>query len=73
MGTINRRVFIARRPLGEPQVDDFSVEEVRLGTLSAGDVLVAVDTLSVDAWIRTTLGEGGLHATGDLGSTIRAF
>ena len=32
-----------------------------------------VDTLSVDAWIRTTLSDAGMHETADLGSTIRAF
>ncbi|MGN6498668.1 MAG: NADP-dependent oxidoreductase [Tsuneonella sp.] len=73
MSTSNRRVFIARRPQGEPQVGDFGVEDVDIGAVPAGHVLVAVDTLSVDAWIRTTLGEGGLHETGDLGTTIRAF
>lgn len=69
----NRRVFIRNRPQGMPQPSDFQVVEETIAAVRAGQVLVKVDTLSIDAWIRTTLSDAGMHETGDLGSTIRAF
>lgn len=36
-------------------------------------MLVRVATLSVDAWIRTTLDDAGMHTKGAIGSTVRAF
>ena len=56
-----------------PKLSDFGVATETIERVPEGHVLVKVDTLSIDAWIRTTLSDGGLHETGDLGSTIRAF
>lgn len=56
-----------------PSLADFGVTDVAIERIPAGSVLVKVDTLSVDAWIRTTLSDAGMHETADLGSTIRAF
>lgn len=56
-----------------PTLEDFGCEDEALATLAPGQVLVKVDTLSIDAWIRTTLSDAGMHETGDLGSTINAF
>lgn len=70
----NRRVFIRQRSEGRlPLADDFGIEDVAVGPPAPGEVLVAVDTLSIDAWIRTTLSSAGMHETADLGSTIHAF
>jgi NADPH-dependent curcumin reductase CurA len=66
-------VFIRQRPEGMPKLEDFGCEDEVIAALAPGQVLVKVDTLSIDAWIRTTLSDAGMHETGDLGSTIRAF
>lgn len=69
----NRRVFIKQYRAGMPLPEDFGVEETVIGDVPAGHALVKVDTLSMDAWIRTTLTPGSFHETADLGSTIRAL
>jgi NADPH-dependent curcumin reductase CurA len=69
----NRRVFIKRRPDGMPVLDDFGIESVALGDVAAGFVVARVDTLSIDAWIRTTLSDAGMHETAALGETIPAL
>jgi NADPH-dependent curcumin reductase CurA len=73
IATINRRVFIKRRPQGMPVIDDFGVETLALGDVAKGFVVVKVDTLSIDAWIRTTLSDAGMHETAALGETIPAL
>ncbi|MEP5937823.1 MAG: NADP-dependent oxidoreductase [Erythrobacter sp.] len=69
----NRRVFIKQRPNGTPIIDDFGIEDVLIDDVPAGHIVVKVDTLSMDAWIRTTLNEEGMHRTGEIGTTIRAL
>ena len=66
--TTTRRVVLARRPQGEPVVEDFALVERELDPLKDGEVLLKVEHLSIDAFIRTTLdGTDGLHGTIDLG------
>ena len=67
----NRRVFNVRRP-DVPKLDDFGIEDQPLGEISEGILLLRVDTISVDAFIRTTLDEGGLHAMTPIGGTVTA-
>lgn len=69
----NRRVFIKQRPEGVPTIDDFGVENVSIDDVPPGHVVAQVDTLSMDAWIRTTLNDAGMHTKSDIGATIRAF
>ncbi|WP_095012662.1 NADP-dependent oxidoreductase [Tsuneonella mangrovi] len=73
IATTNRYVVIRQRPKGNPAVEDFSIEEESIDAVPPGHVVVRADTLSIDAWIRTTLDDGGFHEEGDLGSTVRAF
>lgn len=56
-----------------PVLDDFGIESVALGDVGAGMVVARVDTLSIDAWIRTTLSDAGMHETAALGETIPAL
>lgn len=56
-----------------PTLENFGVATETIESVPEGQVVVKVDTLSIDAWIRTTLSDGGFHETADLGSTIRAF
>ena len=69
----NRRVFIKQRPSGEPTLHDFGIEDVQIDNVPAGHIVVKIDTLSIDAWIRTTLNEIGFHETAEIGATIRAL
>lgn len=73
MSHTNRRVFIRQYREGMPLLEDFGIEDVEIATVPAGHVVVKVDTLSMDAWIRTTLTPGSFHETAPLGSTIRAL
>ena len=73
MAYTNRRVLIRQYREGMPQLEDFGVEDEVIAEVPADHVLVKVDTLSMDAWIRTTLTPGSFHETAALGSTIRAF
>ena len=43
---------MAKRPVGEPQNDDFALEEQPVPALGEGDVLVETHYLSVDPYIR---------------------
>lgn len=69
----NRRVSIMRRPDGMPVIEDFGIESVAIGDVAPGFVVARADTLSIDAWIRTTLSDAGMHETADLGATIPAL
>ena len=69
----NRRVFIKQHAIGTPALEDFGIANETIDIVPEGLVLARVDTLSIDAWILTTLSAPGMHETGDLGSTVRAF
>jgi len=56
-----------------PTIDDFGIEDASIDDIPTGHVVAKVDTLSMDAWIRTTLNDAGMHKTGDIGTTIRAL
>lgn len=56
-----------------PTIDDFGIENVSIDDIPAGHVVAKVEALSMDAWIRTTLNDEGMHKTGDIGTTIRAL
>lgn len=47
-----RRIVLARRPVGAPVADDFRLEEIASPDPAAGEVVVAVRTLSIDPAIR---------------------
>jgi NADPH-dependent curcumin reductase CurA len=70
---VNRKVVLVKRPDGMPERDCFAVIEEPLNAPEAGQTLVAVEHLSIDAFIRTTLEDGGVHATIPEGQTIVAF
>ena len=69
----NRRVFIKQHAFGTPALADFGIANETIDIVPEGLVLARVDTLSIDAWILTTLSAPGMHEAGDLGSTVRAF
>jgi NADPH-dependent curcumin reductase CurA len=71
--TVNRKIVFQARPAHLPTLDCFAVREEPIGELTAGEVLVRVDHLSIDAWISTMLGSGSLHGVLPLGATIPAL
>ncbi|MEM7081020.1 MAG: NADP-dependent oxidoreductase [Pseudomonadota bacterium] len=74
MTDMNRRVVLQQRPSGAPRNADFAVLEVPLEDLGPDSVTVRVDTLSVDAFIRTTLDEReGIHGVAPLGGPVVAL
>lgn len=66
-------MIIKQHADGAPTLADFAVTDETIVDVPAGQVLARVDTLSIDAWILTTLSAPGMHTAGDVGSTIRAF
>ena len=68
------RVAVVRRPNGMPVLDDFEVKQEPIPTdLPPDHILIRADSLSVDAFIRTTLDEAGLHDMTPLGGTVTAL
>ena len=69
----NRKVVLVSRPVGTPAESDFRIEDELVDPPTAGEVLVQVGTLSIDAFIRTVLDEGSYHSSVRLGSTVTAL
>ncbi|MFT6750345.1 MAG: NADPH-dependent curcumin reductase CurA [Candidatus Azotimanducaceae bacterium] len=73
MNLTNRKVVLTSRPNGEPKESDFSIVDVAVEELGQDEVLVEVDHLSIDAFIRTTLNVDGLHGQAELGAPVIAL
>ncbi len=73
MSITAKQVMLERRPEGLPGADDFAVREVVLEEPGADQVLIEVSHISVDAFIRTTLEDGGIHATSSIGAPVTAL
>lgn len=71
--SINRRIVLKTRPSGIPKPSDFALEELELLPLGEAQVTVGVRYLSIDAFIRTTLEEGGIHGTIPMGAPVVAL
>ena len=52
---MNRKVVLKSHPQGALKESDFEIVNEQIGDVAAGSVLVRVDVLSIDAFIRTTL------------------
>ncbi len=71
---IKKKVVLRRRPAGQPVVEDFGIVDEELTNPAAGQVLVEVEHLSIDAFIRTTLdGDEGLHGSIALDTPVTAL
>ena len=72
--TTAKKVLLIKRPDGEPVESDFKLVENELPDLKDGEVLLKVEHLSIDAFIRTTLdGPQGLHGTMDVDTPVTAL
>ncbi len=54
---VNRAVVLAKRPNGEPQNDDFKIEEQPLVPLAEGEILVRTVWLSLDPYMRPRMND----------------
>src|SRR4030095_11725281 len=54
----SRRVVLKRRPVGEPRVEDFEVDEAPVPEPGAGQVLLRTIYLSLDPYMRGRMNEG---------------
>ncbi len=71
---INRKVILKERREGAPTQDQFAVEEEDAREPGEGEILVATDTISIDAFIRTSLNDwSGFHGQVPVGGTITAL
>jgi NADPH-dependent curcumin reductase CurA len=62
MGTMNKRLVLASRPIGEPTPQNFRLEEAALPALNDGEVLVRHHYLSLDPYMRGRMNEGKSYA-----------
>ena len=69
----NRKVVLRNRPTGTPLDSDFEVVDEIVEPPKSGEVLVQVDVLGIDAFIRTVLDVGGYHATAEIGRAVTAL
>lgn len=73
MSRSNPQVVLRRRPAGRPTADDFDVVTNPVPDLEDGQVLITVDHLGIDAFIRTTLEEESFHQGARIGGVIPAL
>src|SRR5690554_322539 len=59
---INRRIVLASRPKGEPTSDNFRMEKQELPALNDGEVLLKVQYLSIDPYMRGRMNAGKSYA-----------
>lgn len=69
----NQRMVLTKRPAGMPDASCFALDEQPVTELEAGEVLVEVDHLSIDPFIRTSLNERSYHTPVAIGATVTAL
>jgi NADPH-dependent curcumin reductase CurA len=71
---LNRKVVLVSRPDGQPKESDFKIVEEDLPPLGEDQVLLAVEHLSIDAFIRTMLDASeGHHGSIELDTPVVAL
>lgn len=69
----NQRIVLTSRPVGAFKPTDLSLETDELAAPGPGHAMIAVDTLSIDAFIRTILDDGSYHMSVPLGGLVTAL
>lgn len=70
---ISRRIVLARRPQGAPTAEDFRCEEIACPELQDGQVLVEVQTFSLDPYMRGRMsGRKSYAAATNIGEVMPA-
>jgi len=70
---LTKKAVLIKRPENEITDDIFKIVEEETIEPNANEVLVRVDTIAIDAWIRTTFDEGSYHETSKLEQGIGAL
>lgn len=73
MADINRKIVLAERPDGMPTLECFRLEEEPGAAPADGEAVVAIEYLSIDAFIRTTLEADSYHGSVPIGGTVSAL
>ncbi|MCG8589151.1 MAG: NADP-dependent oxidoreductase [Proteobacteria bacterium] len=68
-----RRAALVRRPNGMPDLACFRIDERPVTEPGEGEVLVQVDHLSIDPFIRTSLDESSFHPPTPIDGTLSAL
>ena len=68
-----KKAVLIKRPENEITDDIFKIVEEESSEPNTDEVLVRVDTIAIDAWIRTTFDEGSYHETSKLEQGIGAL
>lgn len=66
-------MFSKSRPANRPEASNFEYREEQTDELTDGMLLIKVDLLGIDAFIRTTLNEGSFHRGAEIGGVIPAL
>ena len=69
----NRKIVLTEYPTGLPTEACFTLATEPAQQPAEGQILVQTDSVSIDAWIGTTLSPGWLHELIPLGSTVGAL
>ena len=67
------QVLLAERPPAVPEPQHFTIETVDCPPLDEAQVRVAVDSLGIDAFIRTALNEDSFHRSVPIGGLVSAL
>ena len=73
MSLINRKVVLTSRPERLPEDENFQIVEEPVGALKAGEALIKVEHLSIDAFIATTLDHDGHHGKVGMDDAVMAL
>ena len=66
----NKKAILLKRPKNEVTDDLFEIIDEDCIEPNNGELLVRVDTIAVDAWIRTTFDVGSYHETSKINQSI---
>lgn len=73
MTVLNKKIVLKSRPGTRPEAANFEYLEEPTAELADGMLLIEVDLLGIDAFIRTTLDEGSFHRGAEIGGVIPAL
>ena len=73
MTALNKKIVLKSRPANRPDDSNFEYREEQTNELTDGMLLIKVDLLGIDAFIRTTLNEGSFHRGAEIGGVIPAL
>jgi NADPH-dependent curcumin reductase CurA len=72
-GRVNHKVVLRHRPDGLPNASDFGIEEEPVADPAPGLVVVEVEHLSIDPFMRAALNEGSAHPAIPIGGLLPAL